>query len=103
MPLQSKLPGVGTTIFTAMSKLAADQGAINLSQGYPDFDGPPQLLYEHIIFDDRPHESLVRYADLFERSFVVSSFGKTYHTTGWKVAYCIAPPPLLQGELCASR
>ena len=44
MPLQSKLPGVGTTIFTVMSKLAAEQGAINLSQGYPDFDGPPQLL-----------------------------------------------------------
>ena len=53
-------------------------------------------VYEHIIFDDRPHESLVRYADLFERSFVVSSFGKTYHTTGWKVAYCVAPPPLTE-------
>ncbi len=249
LSLNSKLPSVGTTIFTVMSKLAADEGAINLSQGYPDFDGPPLLLervghyltngynqyppmagieplreaiankvgtlygaeidaesevtvtsgatealfcavtaviqpgdeaivfdpcydayepavtlaggvcrhiplqapdfridwnrvadaigprtrlimtntphnptgavwdaddidnlrtvtaghdlyviadevYEHIVFDGRPHVSLTRYPDLFARSFVVSSFGKTYHTTGWKVAYCVAPPPL---------
>ena len=247
--LESKLPSVGTTIFTVMSKLAADEGAINLSQGYPDFDGPPLLLervrhylfngynqyppmagieplrhgiadkveslygasidaesevtvtsgatealfcaitavirpgdeaivfdpcydsyepavtlaggscrhipltapgfgvdwdrvadsigpktrllivntphnptgavwdqgdidglrsvtsrsnvyivadevYEHVVFDGREHVSLTRYPDLFARSFVVSSFGKTYHTTGWKVAYCVAPPPL---------
>ena len=249
MSLTSKLPGVGTTIFTVMSKLAADEAAINLSQGYPDFDGPPFLLervnhylthgynqyppmagveplreaiagkvyslygaaldpetevtvtsgatealfcavtaviqpgdeaivfdpcydsyepavtlaggtcrhiplfapdfridwdrvadaigprtrlvmvntphnptgsvwderdieglrailtghdlyvvadevYEHIVFDGRPHVSLARYPDLFARSFVVSSFGKTYHTTGWKVAYCVAPAAL---------
>ena len=249
MPLESKLPNVGTTIFTVMSKLAADEGAINLSQGYPDFDGPAELLervgyyltngynqyppmagieplrqaiagkvadlygvsvdpetevtvtsgatealfcainavvragdevivfdpcydsyepavtlaggicrhlplhapdfhvdwdrvhdavgpktrlvivntphnptgavwdeddiaglrsvlargdiyvvgdevYEHILFDGRAHVSLCRYPDLFARSFVVSSFGKTYHTTGWKVAYCVAPAGL---------
>ena len=249
LAFESKLPDVGTTIFTIMSKLAADEGAINLSQGYPDFDGPPQLLdrvsyyltngynqyppmagiealrqaiatkvlslygtavspetevtvtsgatealfcamqavvrpgdevivfdpvydsyepgvtlaggtcrhipmsapgfrvdwnqvadainaktrlimvntphnptgsvwdaddidnlrqvvagrdiyligdevYEHIIFDGREHVSLARYADLFARSFVVSSFGKTYHTTGWKVGYCVAPAAL---------
>jgi methionine transaminase len=51
-------------------------------------------VYEHIIFDGRAHESLCRYPDLFERSFVVSSFGKTYHTTGWKIGYCVAPEPL---------
>ena len=51
-------------------------------------------VYEHIIFDGKPHLSLARYPDLFERSFVVSSFGKTYHVTGWKVAYCVAPAPL---------
>lgn len=251
LSLNSKLPSVGTTIFTVMSKLAADEGAINLSQGYPDFDGPPLLLervshyltngynqyppmagieplrgaiankvrtlygaaidaetevtvtsgatealfcavtaviqpgdeaivfdpcydsyepavtlsggtcrhiplrapdfridwnrvadaigpktrlimtntphnptgavwgaedidglravtagrdiyvvadevYEHIVFDGRPHLSLTRYPDLFARSFVVSSFGKTYHTTGWKVAYCVAPPELTE-------
>jgi methionine transaminase len=51
-------------------------------------------VYEHILFDGRKHESLLRYPDLARRSFVVSSFGKTYHTTGWKVGYCTAPPPL---------
>ena len=251
MSLESKLPNVGTTIFTVMSKLAADEGAINLSQGYPDFDGPRRLLervshylasgynqyppmagieplregiaskvaslygarvspetevtvtsgatealfcainavirpgdeaivfdpcydsyepavtlaggtcrhipmpapdfrvdwdrvrdavgartrlivvntphnptgavwderdidglrgamrghdvyvvadevYEHIVFDGRRHVSMTRYPDLYARSFAVSSFGKTYHTTGWKVGYCVAPPPLTE-------
>jgi len=247
--ISSKLPDIGTTIFTVMSELAREQGALNLSQGFPDFDGPSQLLervqyylthgfnqyapmmgvpalreavagkiaslyglsldpehnititsgatealfcaiaavinpgdevivfdpaydsyepvvrlqggvtrhvpmhppayridwnqvadlvndrtrliitntphnptgsawdatdiealrqivskrrlflladevYEHIIFDSRRHESLCRYPDLFERAFVVSSFGKTYHTTGWKIGYCSAPATL---------
>ena len=245
----SKLPDEGTTIFTMMSKLAADEGAMNLSQGFPDFDAPPELLervgyylthgynqyppmagierlregiagkvldlygrrvdpdsevtvtsggtealycamtavvhsgdevilfdpaydayrpvvalnggvpvrlpltaptfrpdwdrvrdavsdrtrlivvntphnptggawtaedtaaladivaerdicivsdevYEHIVFDGRRHESMIRDPVLFERSFVVSSFGKTYHATGWKVGYCVAPAVL---------
>lgn len=249
LALESKLPDVGTTIFTVMSALAAEHDAINLSQGYPDFDGPPALLervqhylthgynqyppmagvpllreaiarkvedlygarvdaehevtvtagatealfcaiaavvgpgdevivfdpaydsyepvvrlqggrtvhipmhapdyivdwdrvadaitertklmiintphnptgsvwrardiealqalasqheffvladevYEHIIFDDVAHVSICRYPDLFARSFVVSSFGKTYHVTGWKVGYCVAPRAL---------
>ena len=51
-------------------------------------------VYEHIIFDGRRHESALRYPELRERAFVVSSFGKTYHFTGWKVGYCIAPPAL---------
>lgn len=51
-------------------------------------------VYEHIIFDGRPHESMLRYPDLAARSFVISSFGKTYHTTGWKIGYCIAPTEL---------
>lgn len=247
MALKSKLPDVGTTIFTVMSRMAADHGAINLSQGYPDFDCPPGLLelvtramkdghnqyapmagvetlrnavtskvrqiydvevdpetevtivsgateglfnaistlinpgdeaviidpaydsyepvirlnggvtrriamqfpgytidwdevrdkingntrlimlnsphnptgmvleqhdidalidivqnrdiyivsdevYEHIIFDGRQHLSMLRFPALRERSFVISSFGKTYHATGWKLGYCIAPP-----------
>lgn len=250
---QSKLPGVGTTIFTVMSALAQHEGALNLSQGFPDFDGPKPLLdavqyylthghnqyapmtgvaslreaiaakvadlyglnvdpetevtvtsgatealfcaisavvrpgdevvlfdpaydsyapvvalcggiarhvpmygpefgvdwdrvadlltdrtrlivtnsphnptgsvwaesdihalraliaerpifvvadevYEHIFFDGKPHLSLCRYPDLWARSFVVSSFGKTYHTTGWKIGYCVAPAAL-SGEL----
>jgi len=249
-----KLPGSGTTIFTVMSKLAQDCGAINLSQGYPDFDGPPQLLdavtrhlelghnqyaplagvpalleqiatkveslygcrvdplrqvvvtpgateaiycaltatieagdevivfdpaydtyepgirlnggvarriplsaphfridwqrvrdavtkrtrmillnsphnpsaavlqaddiealrevirdtnivllsdevYEHIVFDGLQHLSLLRYPDLARRSFCVFSFGKTYHVTGWRVGYCVAPPPLAEAFL----
>ncbi|MCB9239754.1 MAG: methionine aminotransferase [Flavobacteriales bacterium] len=48
-------------------------------------------VYEHIIFDDVRHESAARYHDLAERSVVVSSFGKTYHTTGWKMGYLLAP------------
>jgi methionine aminotransferase len=51
-------------------------------------------VYEHIIFDGRQHESLCRHPDLYQRAFVVSSFGKTYHTTGWKIGYCVAPPRL---------
>lgn len=51
-------------------------------------------VYEHIVFDGEPHLSLLRYPDLRERAFVISSFGKTYHVTGWKIAYCIAPPEL---------
>jgi len=251
MALDSKLPGVGTTIFTVMSRLAAEHGAINLSQGFPDFDVPQALrdrvthhlnhganqyapmagvaalreqisakvlrhyglavdpetevtvtagatealfcaitalvrrgdevivfdpvydsyepavtlcggvvrhlplagpdyrpdwsrvrdalnhrtrlivfntphnptgsvwtaedmaclseviaghevylladeVYEHIIFDGRRHESLLRYPALYDRSLVVSSFGKTYHATGWKTGYCVAPPRLTE-------
>ncbi len=248
-PLQSKLPNVGTTIFTVMSRLAAECGAINLSQGFPDFDPPPQLVervtehmrrglnqyapmagwpalreqvvakvreyygatadpehestvtsggtealfaaiqavvrpgdevvvldpcydsyepsvalaggrtihvplrrpdfavdwdrvrdactpktrllivnsphnpsgavfgaadlealadllrgtdafvlsdevYEHMVFDGALHQSLLRRPELAARSFVVSSFGKTFHATGWKIAYCVAPAAL---------
>jgi methionine aminotransferase len=249
-PLASRLPGVGTTIFTVMSRLASDCGAINLSQGYPDYSAPPLLydlvakhmragsnqyapmagvpalreaiaakvealygarydpeheitvtaggtqaihaavtcavhpgdevvvlepvydsyvpaielaggtavrvplrtpgyrpdweavrrritprtrmimvntphnptgtawtaadaealaglvrgtgilvlsdeVYEHIAFDGRRHESAARHPDLADRTFVVSSFGKTYHVTGWKVGYVLAPRELM--------
>ena len=52
-------------------------------------------VYEHVIFDGRRHESLLRYPDLRQRACVISSFGKTFHTTGWKVGYCVAPHPIL--------
>jgi methionine transaminase len=249
IPLESKLPAVGTTIFTVMSRMAAELGAINLSQGFPDFDCDPELVeavarhmragrnqyapmqgvlplreaisakyeaahgrrydpesevtvtsggteaifdavaacvhtrdeaivvepcydsyvpaielsggvpvvvslrqpdyavdwdavrraitprtrllilntphnptgailtapdvrelaatvrgtrivivsdevYEHIIFDGAQHESMARYDELAERSFIIGSFGKTYHTTGWKVGYAVAPAAL---------
>ena len=48
-------------------------------------------VYEHLIFDNKQHLSMLRYPELFERSFVCFSFGKTYHCTGWKLGYCIAP------------
>lgn len=51
-------------------------------------------VYEHIVFGGIRHESALRYPELAQRSFVVSSFGKTYHCTGWKIGYCIAPKAL---------
>lgn len=52
-------------------------------------------VYEHIIFDAIEHQSVLRYDALFERSIMVSSFGKTIHTTGWKIGYLIAPEKLM--------
>ena len=52
-------------------------------------------VYEHLIYDNRPHESMLKYPDLLERSFVCFSFGKVYHCTGWKLGYCIAPERLM--------
>jgi methionine aminotransferase len=52
-------------------------------------------VYEHIVFDGHQHQSLARFPGLAERSFVVSSFGKTYHVTGWKTGYVLAPRALM--------
>ncbi|MEO8232044.1 MAG: methionine aminotransferase [Ignavibacteriota bacterium] len=51
-------------------------------------------VYEHIIFDKHKHHSFARYDELAKRSFIISSFGKTFHTTGWKIGYCCAPESL---------
>ncbi len=51
-------------------------------------------VYEHLVFDGRRHESVLWYPDLFARSFAIFSFGKTFHATGWRIGYCIAPPLL---------
>ncbi len=51
-------------------------------------------VYEHLVFDGVPHESAARYPGLAARAFIVSSFGKTYHVTGWKVGYVAAPASL---------
>ena len=51
-------------------------------------------VYEHMTFDGLRHESVLRYPELFKRAFVVSSFGKTFHCTGWKMGYCAAPDQL---------
>lgn len=53
-------------------------------------------VYEHITFDGRPHESVLRYPVLFERSFATFSFGKIFHNTGWKTGYCVAPNSLME-------
>jgi methionine aminotransferase len=53
-------------------------------------------VYEHLIFDGKPHYSLLRYPDLMERSFVCFSFGKVYNCTGWKLGYCISSPALMK-------
>ena len=78
----------GTTLdekdMKELQKLTKDTNIIILSDE----------VYEHIIFDDAAHQSVLRYPDLAERSMVVGSFGKTYHSTGWKIGYCIAPKEL---------
>ena len=53
-------------------------------------------VYEHVVFDDRLHHSMLRYPELLERSFVCFSFGKVYHCTGWKIGYCVAPAAAMQ-------
>lgn len=53
-------------------------------------------VYEHIIFDGEEHESASRFKDLASRSFICASFGKTFHVTGWKMGYCVAPTNLMK-------
>ncbi len=52
-------------------------------------------VYEHLIYDGQIHHSMARYPELAERSFVIASFGKLFHATGWKVGYCLAPAYLM--------
>jgi len=69
----------------ALEKLVKDTDIIILSDE----------VYEHIIFKDKPHQSLCLFPHLKERSFIVASFGKTFHNTGWKIGYCVAPKALM--------
>jgi aspartate/methionine/tyrosine aminotransferase len=52
-------------------------------------------VYEHVVFDGAKHHSMTRHRELAERSVIVSSFGKSYHVTGWRVGYCLAPAALM--------
>ena len=52
-------------------------------------------VYEHLVFDGQPHWSVLRKARLAARSYAIFSFGKTFHVTGWKTGYCVAPPALM--------
>ena len=158
---RSKLPDVGTTIFTVIGQLSARHNAINLSQGAPNFSCDPKLItgvtrameaghnqyasmtglqplreriadkiaslygtlydpareglaaltrhtdiiilsdevYEHVVFDGEPHHGMATHPQLAERSVIISSFGKTFHVTGWRVGYCVAPAELMD-EIC---
>lgn len=53
-------------------------------------------VYEHLVFDEVRHHSAASFPELRERSFVIGSFGKTFHVTGWKTGFCVAPPVLMQ-------
>jgi methionine aminotransferase len=53
-------------------------------------------VYEHLIYDNHQHETVMKYPELMARSFVCFSFGKTYHCTGWKLGYCVAPSELMK-------
>ncbi len=70
--------------FEALEKLVTDTNVLVLSDE----------VYEHLIYDNEPHQSVLRYPGLRARSLAVYSFGKTFHNTGWKVGYCVAPPEL---------
>ncbi len=53
-------------------------------------------VYEHLVYDGKDHQSILRYPELFKRGIAVYSFGKTFHNTGWKVGYCVAPEYLMK-------
>jgi methionine aminotransferase len=72
---------LGTDDLAALEHIVAETGVLLLSDE----------VYEHIVFDGAAHQSLMRSAALAERTVVISSFGKTFHTTGWKVGYACAP------------
>jgi methionine aminotransferase len=73
---------------------AADMQALSGIANRHDLCIISDEVYEHIIFDGEQHQGVLRYPALRERSFAIFSFGKTYHATGWKVGYCVAPPAL---------
>jgi methionine aminotransferase len=75
---------LGPQDMTALTDIIADSDILIISDE----------VYEHIVFDGNRHESMTRYPELAQRSFVISSFGKTYHATGWKLGYCLAPKQL---------
>jgi methionine aminotransferase len=77
---------LGPSDIEALRNIVADTSILILSDE----------VYEHLIFDSIPHQSILRYPDLLERSFVCFSFGKVYNCTGWKLGYCVAPVPLMK-------
>ncbi|MDP2706351.1 MAG: methionine aminotransferase, partial [Burkholderiales bacterium] len=80
---------------TASVFSAADMRALDAITRGTDIVILSDEVYEHLVFDGAQHQSVARFPGLAERSFVVSSFGKTYHVTGWKMGYCLAPRALM--------
>lgn len=80
---------------TATVWSAADLDALAALTRATDIVVVADEVYEHMVFDGARHHSIAGHDELRRRSFVVSSFGKTYHCTGWKVAYCLAPVDLM--------
>jgi methionine aminotransferase len=80
---------------TASVLSAADMQALARATRGTDIVILSDEVYEHIVFDGAQHQSIARFGELADRSFVVSSFGKTYHVTGWKMGYCLAPRELM--------
>ncbi|AEE50982.1 methionine aminotransferase [Haliscomenobacter hydrossis] len=72
----------------------ADMQALEKLVGGTDIILLSDEVYEHLVYDGHEHESILRYPGLRNQAVAVYSFGKTFHTTGWKVGYCIAPPNL---------
>ena len=77
---------IGEKDISELRKLVADTNIIIISDE----------VYEHLIFDKIPHQSILRYPDLLQRSFVCFSFGKVYDCTGWKLGYSVAPAELMK-------
>jgi methionine aminotransferase len=69
---------------------------IHIAEKHPEIIFISDEVYEYITFDEHKHLSLAKYPQLRERTFVCSSFAKTYHITGWKTGYCLAPPRLTE-------
>jgi methionine transaminase len=76
---------------TGMVFTAADMQALEQLVTYTNIFVIADEVYEHLIFEGLQHQSVLAYPNLFSRAFVCFSFGKTYHCTGWKLGYCIAP------------
>ena len=79
---------------TGMVLNASDMRELNRVLQHTDAFVVSDEVYEHIVFDGERHESIARYPEIAARAVVISSFGKTYHTTGWKIGYCAAPQAL---------
>jgi methionine aminotransferase len=71
-------------------------GIENLLSQFPSLYLLSDEVYEHLVFDGILHPSILRYPNLYQRSIVTFSFGKTFHNTGWKVGYAVAPPKLMR-------